>query len=362
LKEGDDKAYQEGMDKYKESIAQAKADNDLYQRKLKSIVEDAKTTYSEKDRQLRLLDMEYGKQISELDKESRDLSTRVMQMTNQALAADKSLVNATKAEITVKLQADKAFESQKQANSAEAKQDIEDFSVQRATGEPMTQILAGYGGKNLPEIRKQVAEGAIVQISEEMGISHAEAAKELAARDQAYKAGNSAETQLTKMLGSTYQAVDQLKYNVNEVKRQLKEVPSTDLAPVLNAIARKQEEWTGDPKLNSLYYNLDGAMLEAERLQSGAQASVAQLHEGAAQRAKEWLDKRWTTPAQFENLGDAMVKEGDARINSFRSAIKQMRVGGDDSATPNSSPASSGGGLPPEGSSLPSGWSVKQVK
>lgn len=200
-----------------------------------------------------------------------------------------------------------------------------------ASGVPLNQAVPGYG-KEATIQRKQAREDAIKQIMAETGKSAKDAGLELANREISYTAGKSSEMQLTKMEGATKQAVGQLELNVNNVKDELKKIKSTDISPVINAIARGAEKWTGDPAYSSLFYYMNAVATESARILSGGQASAAQLHQGAAEEAKQWANINMT-PAMFDSVASAMIKEGNQRLKTFEDAKKSQRIGGDNASS-----------------------------
>jgi hypothetical protein len=145
------------------------------------------------------------------------------------------------------------------------------------------------------------------------------------------------------MLGATRQASQQLDYNINGATQEMAKLKSTDLSPIFNAIERKEEKWTGDPAYSSLFYYLQGAAMEAARMQSGGQASIAQLHEGAAHRAEEWASIGMT-PASWKAVSQAMAGEGSYRIKTFENSISQQQGRGGPMDTPPVGSIGAGGG------------------
>ncbi len=102
-------------------------------------------------------------------------------------------------------------------------------------------------------------------------------------------------------------------------------LPSTDLSPILNAIARGEQRWTGDPAYSALFFFIHATAVESARILQGGQASVAQLNEGARQEADKWANINMT-PASFDAVADAMHEEGENRIKNYEDAIDAQRV------------------------------------
>jgi hypothetical protein len=137
------------------------------------------------------------------------------------------------------------------------------------------------------------------------------------------------------MLGATKQAVSQLDFNIAKTKEEMSKLGSSNLSPVINAIARGEEHWTGDPAYSSLFYYMHAAAVESARVLSGGQSSAAQLHQGAMEEAQKWANIDMT-PASFDAVADAMQEEGRNRIETYETAIKSQKIGG-------------GGVIPPAG-------------
>lgn len=196
-----------------------------------------------------------------------------------------------------------------------------------ATGQPLNQIVPGYG-KAAAKNREQARAEAIAQIMAQTGMSNQEAGAELARRSIDFVAGKRSVTQLNTMLGATRQAIDQLEFNVKKVSETMKKLPSSDLSPLINSIIRGEEKWTGNPAYSELYYFMNAAAMESARILQGGQASVAQLHQGAADEAKKWADAHMTTPKAWnEGVAPAMIAEGRERLKTYERAIGAQRGG-----------------------------------
>lgn len=196
-----------------------------------------------------------------------------------------------------------------------------------AAGEPMTQIFPGYRG-NVMAQREQARSDAIDKIlSENPGMSAGDAGTELANRTIAFQSGKKSSGQLTQMLGATKQAVGQLDFNIKKTKEEMGKLGSSDLSPIINAIARGEEKWTGNPAYSSLFYYMHATAVESARILSGGQSSAAQLHQGAMEEANKWANVNMT-PASFDAVADAMTAEGANRVQTYNDALRSQRVGG----------------------------------
>jgi hypothetical protein len=219
-------------------------------------------------------------------------------------------------------------------------EDLQSMAGQAASGEPLTQIVPGYR-QDATALRQKVRAAAIEKIrKDDPGLSAEDAGLELANRTIEFQAGKRSETQLITMLGATHQAVDQLSFNIGKVKEEMGKLGSTDLSPVLNAIARGEEKWTGEPAYSSLFFYMQAAAVESARILSSGQASIAQLHQGAMEKAQEWANINMT-PASWDAVSKAMEEEGAYRLKTFQDAIKFQRRGAKPDA-PSAPPPSSG--------------------
>ena len=201
-----------------------------------------------------------------------------------------------------------------------------------ATGMPLSQIVPGYGKQAVAK-REEVKNEGMKQIMAETGMDAKQAGGEWAQRQIDYVAGKSSSRQLTVMQGATKQAVSQLDFNIKKTNEEMAKIPSSELSPLINAIARGTEKWTGNPQYSSLYYYLGGAAIEAARIRSGGQASVAQLHAGAQEEAKQWANINMT-PASWKAVAAAMQQEGHAKLKTYVDALNSQRIGGGNTALP----------------------------
>jgi len=214
-----------------------------------------------------------------------------------------------------------------------------------ATGMPLNQLIPGYG-KLASQERKSARDGAIAMIKKEKGLTDEQAGQEYARRTIEFAAGKTSVTALNKMEGFTRSALGQLDFNVKKASEFMDKVPEqTDLSPVLNAIITKKEKWEGNPNMAPLFLYMNGVAIETARLQSGAQASTAQLHQGAAEEAKKWLEAGAITPASWKALAPEIISEGENRLKNFQDA-KAAMMPSDSSTTP---PAAGPTAAPPPG-------------
>lgn len=209
-----------------------------------------------------------------------------------------------------------------------------------AHGAPTNNIVSGWG--LIPNmIKLSLTKDAIAQLHKENpGMSDEEIGKLYGQNQIAYASGKSGTMQLTKMLGATHAAVSQLEFNADQVSQQLKQLPSTNLSPIFNAIARGEQRWTGNPLYTGLFFNMQAVLNESARIMSGGQASAAQIHEGARQEAEKFANMN-ITPKAWEHLSNQMRKEGMNRIENYQGAIKALSL----VSTPESGSAVSTGAM-----------------
>lgn len=207
------------------------------------------------------------------------------------------------------------------------KGEVESAAAQHAAGQPLTQVVPGYGS-SVAGKREQVRKAAIDQIKKDNpSMTDAEAGRKLAQASIDFVASKSSTMQLQKMYGATVQAVSQLEFNIKKTTEVLKKIPSSDLSPLINGIIRGEEKWTGDPKYSQLYYFMSATAMESARILQGGQASVAQLHAGAAEEARKWANSNMTPKSFIEGVAPAMLEEGKARLSTYRGAIKSQSIG-----------------------------------
>lgn len=203
--------------------------------------------------------------------------------------------------------------------------ELTSMGAQASTGQPLNQIAPGYG-QQASALRKQVHDAAIKKIEDDTGMNASDAGIELANRSIAFVAGGKTTGQLTEMQGATRQAVGQLDFNIGKVTEEMGKLKSSNLSPIINAIIRKDQQWTGDPAYAGLFLYMNAVATESARIMSGGQASRAQLQVGAAQEAQKWANANMT-PNMWAEVSKAMHDEGLNRVQTYGDAIRQQRVG-----------------------------------
>lgn len=243
-----------------------------------------------------------------------------------------------------------ARERAKQGENLGVPEDPEEAAskaAQVATGQPLTQVIPGYG-QSAVKAREQARKDAVQLLRDQNpGMTAAEAGVELANRGIEYATGKKAAGILGSTLATSRQAVKQLDFNVDKVTQEMKKLASSDISPVVNAIARGVEKWTGDPAYSSLFFFMQAAAMESARILSGGTASIQQLHEGARKEAEKWANVNMT-PASWGAVSKAMREEGHFRLQSYEEALKESRVGHEPAAPGAASPAASGSAATPE--------------
>lgn len=206
-------------------------------------------------------------------------------------------------------------------------QTIEGMVAQRVSGEPINEIVPGWSGQGVAgQLKLRVNAGAIQKImADHPGWNPAQAGEYLANQQSAYLGSRNSTKQLMTFRGATIAAVKQLDYNLDQASQILTQLGG-NATPVLNAIARGEEKWTGDPKYSQLFVAMSAATQEAARIMSGGQASISQLHEGARDEAKQWMNINWTTPQQFEAIKQFLKGEAQNRIGNWDSAMQFQKM------------------------------------
>lgn len=245
-------------------------------------------------------------------------------------------------ELIEKARVDNATIASKQAGVDEKEAKFEDselvsYGSMVAAGVPVATAVPGWGTLGTKQ-RKMVMDEAFRQIAAEQpelsdpysSLSEKEknikVGQILAQRGIDYAGGKASGVQLAKMEGATRQAVKQLDYNAQKAEEMMEGMNSSDLSPVFNAVARKAEKWTGDPKYNALFFYVESTAMESARLQSAGQASIAQLHAKAAETAQQWANMNMT-PSQWKEMRKAVVAEGQRKIETYDEARNESAIG-----------------------------------
>jgi hypothetical protein len=320
---GDQQKYENAVKQYDQAYEQYR-DRRANQ---KEIYDTLRTSYKDQvDGDIRALQAAHqmtGDQIQadqrllDLQKSWQDQDTKIATTNAQLTQANYSV------RARLKMEQDKAKAAQSQATLPPgfSTQDVQ--TVAGALNNVGIRVPAGMSGK--AQITNTIP--YIMDTPRQPGEDILTYAGRVAQKAKSGIIGTAAEkssvTQLNTMLGATRQAVSQLQYNIGEVNKLLTSMSGSDISPVVNAIARGEEKWSGDPKYSSLFFFMYGVATESARILAGGQASRAQLHQGAAEEAQKWASINMT-PASFmakDGVGPAMIREGDNRIKNFEDAI-----------------------------------------
>lgn len=316
---GKQQVYEENKKKYDEAYQQFK-DRQAEQDKIYKEMREAYKGRIDGD----IKALEFARQVTQ-DQAQNTATLLRDHETVQHYADELASTHAAQDERKVHDRATERFEQQKidlaKANAAPPSKDASQGAIGMAlSGAPLNQVVPGYG-KGASAQRAQVRDAAIAEIKKNNpNMTDIQAGQELARRQVEYTAGKASTTQLTKMLGATRQANEQLDFNVDKTTEEMKKLGSSDISPVVNAIARGEEKWTGDPAYAGLFFYMHASAVESARILSGGQASAAQLHQGAMEEAKQWANINMT-PATWHEVSGAMKAEGDNRLKTYQDAI-----------------------------------------
>jgi hypothetical protein len=317
---------------FKPDQVQAALGSTQYQNVLKTRREDAKFALETKK-----------ENFAEAEKKTADAIAERKQLTSEAsqketVRRDSANIATAQGQLKVaqgnlgvnqgRLALEKASKAAAQVGGAINPALLQSLGSQYRAGMPLSALSPGYSAAGQAKRLQIQAEGLKQVMAEHPEMTPAQAGLELANSNIMQAAGKKSIGQLTTMQGSTKQAVDQLKYNIDQVKEDFKKLPSSDLSPVINAIARGQQKWTGDPAYSSLFFHMHASAMESARLLSGGTASIAQLNPMAAAEAQKWADVGMTPKSFIEGSAPAMLGEGDNRLKTFTDAIKYQKLGG----------------------------------
>jgi hypothetical protein len=210
-----------------------------------------------------------------------------------------------------------------QGQLASSPEQIQSYGAMVKSGMPLTQVVPGWGPASRQK-QQQTQMEAIRQLKEENpGMTDVQAGQALADANIDFAAGKKSVGQLTTQYNANTVFVKQLEFNVQKATEILKTIPSSDLSPIFNAMARGEQKWTGDPQYKALYYYIYGASMEAQKLIQGGAASVAALHAGVAEDAKRFANENDTPRSLMEGVFPAMIAEGKNRLQIYEGAIKR---------------------------------------
>jgi hypothetical protein len=217
---------------------------------------------------------------------------------------------------------------------------------QVATGQPLTEIIPGYG-KEAATMRTAGRLAGIKAIQAETGMSAGEAGKELAARGVDYKSGRGASLQITKDISAFRPYKEMLDKNVDIAIDLGRKITSTNAA-----IANKPINWlkqnAGDnPDTAEYLAQMAFVQTEAARVLNNPRL-VGQLTDEAKREMAAVINGNMPIKAT-ERVLRRVQQDGENRIAAM---VKQQRAlrtspGGESADKP-----SAGG--------IPQGWTVKE--
>lgn len=333
LKEGQTQAATQAHSEWKDAADEVTANNDSMIKEYQAAMSDRKASLDEQMARIQMIATKYHDPITAQAAGAKNYLLLGQLQERMKEAQDKWIEAQNKLDQQWKEFKDK----QKQQLATQDMVLNEDGSItptpldpsvggQVATGQPLTQVIPGYGAA-VAKRRERAREAGIQQImNENPGMSPQQAGAEMSNRANMYLASRRSEGQLMTQLGATRAALPQVEFNLAQAKKAMDQLGPTSALPVLNAIARGEERWTGDPAYSSLFFYMTAATTETARIMSGGVGSVAQLHEGAREEAKKWMDVNWTTPGQFDRLRADITAEAQNRVQNYTDAIAAQKV------------------------------------
>jgi hypothetical protein len=183
-------------------------------------------------------------------------------------------------------------------------------------GVPLQQMVPGLSRQAFNR-RNEIMEGAIADMVAEGGMTAAEAGIIIAQNQNAYMGLRASVRQQAIRVGGDESLLANLHFMAGKASQVMRSLGGNDLSPVLNAIARKAEWWTGDPRYLPLWYWMNNTMQESAKITLGGSASIAQLAEGARENATKFINADWTTPdAWIHYMVPALEEEGRNRVQN----------------------------------------------
>lgn len=217
------------------------------------------------------------------------------------------------------------------------------LAAQAATGQPLTQVVPGWG-KQAAALRQKVRADSIKQIMQDEGISAAEAGRELAQRTVDFGAGKVALNQITKDLASIRPFKEMLDKNASILVKLADKVVKTDSQLANRPINWLQSNMGDNPDVGEFLAQMRIFQTEAARVLNNPRL-VGALTDSARHELEEIINGNMPigmTKAIIGRLqgdGDNRVKSMEDERRRLRSDIGQGGSGGD--APPAGVPAGS---------------------
>lgn len=330
--EGNQQRAQKEFEDYKTKFNAAMAKHNSEVEEYENILSSKKLTINEISQRIENIARKYNRETMLQAAKQKSIDT----MVRQADSLRSTSAGLEEKHNAVQAGLDKAADKAK-ATSEGVGELGEGLVGQVEAGMPRAQVVGGMGNAGV-KTWVSLEQRAIKSIATDLGLSEKEAGIELARRQADYSASKSSMLQIQKALGAARGAVGQLDKNVALATQTLGTMEGSDLSPIVNAIIRGEQKWTGDPKYSELFVYMNAIANEAAKLQAGGAASAAQVAEGARIEAMKWANTDMTPKSLTEGTFPAILSEGRARLSSFEEAYKAQRgaVG-----NPNPAPAPS---------------------
>ena len=221
---------------------------------------------------------------------------------------------------------------------------IEGKVGQALTGEPLTQVVPGYGNSAVKS-RNQVSDAAIKKIAEDMNIPLDQAGQEFARRQMAWHGGNMAYAAVTKDLAAFRPYKNMLDTNSDIAIDLAKKVIKTNSELANRPINALQKYTTDNPDLAEYMAQITIVRTEAARVLNNPRL-VGQLTDQAKAEMASIIDGTMPLNATISVL-NRLKTDGNNRL--IQMETEQERQGNMGTYT----------NAPQPTSSIPSGWTVK---
>ncbi|MGH9697953.1 MAG: hypothetical protein ACRD52_00670 [Candidatus Acidiferrales bacterium] len=319
LNEGNEIRFRDEFTQWQKEVENVNAKNRDAFAKYKAVLKSRSISFNEKMKEFEVIATELGHEQLALDAHQRHVDAISSKLQVMQTAAERfklqSVVAVKQLEVAQKqLQALKGGGANTFTPDA-----LSAMAEMVSRGVPFSVAVPGWG--TLGAQQRAIVMNAATGKMRSTGMTPEAIGTHLAQAQLRYKSSAGAMTLLNKLQAANRGIIGQLDWNADQAYKEMKKLGRSDISPALNAIANGVQYWVGNPEVNPMQYYLQGAAMEAARLQSGAGASIQQLHEGAMEQAKKWSSAA-QTPAQWKRLAESMHAEGETRLRVYGYAMQ----------------------------------------
>jgi hypothetical protein len=200
--------------------------------------------------------------------------------------------------------------------------DRKSIGAQAATGEPLTQVVPGWG-KGAVAVRNQARKDAIKLIMKDEGVSAEDAGRELAQRTVDFGAGKTAIGQITKDLAAIRPYKDMLDKNADILVGLAEKIDKSDSTLVNRPINWLAMNVASDPNVGEFMAQMRIFQTEAARVLNNPRL-VGQLTDSARHELEEVVNGNMPL-GMTKQIVNRLKSDGDNRVNAMEKERRQLR-------------------------------------